>query len=267
MDGASSVAIWPVVSNILGWTYFLAWSISFYPQAILNFRRKSVQGLSLDFVYYNVFGFLCYSIFNLAFFFSKEIQEQYRHRHNDSDNLVRGNDVLFAVHAFLISAFTLTQTFHYKSDQELSRSARTFLLVAIGASALFVAVVLLGGSMWIDFLYFLSYIKLIISFIKYLPQMWMNYQRKSTIGWSIHNILLDFTGGCLSVAQLILDAAIANDWSGITGAPVKFGLGFVAIGFDLIFMTQHYILYKSRHDPLLATLDEERQPLVVSEHP
>lgn len=37
--------------------YFCAWSISFYPQAFLNWRRKSVAGLSLDFQLLNLLGF------------------------------------------------------------------------------------------------------------------------------------------------------------------------------------------------------------------
>lgn len=36
-------------------------------------------------------------------------------RRNDSnENLVRINDVVFAIHAFFISTFTLFQTFYYK---------------------------------------------------------------------------------------------------------------------------------------------------------
>lgn len=34
----------------------------------------------------------------------------------------------------------------------------------------------------------------------------MNYKRKSTIGWSIGNIFLDFTGGLLSIVQMIINA-------------------------------------------------------------
>ena len=30
----------------LGWVYFLAWSLSFYPQFLLNFSRRTTQGLS-----------------------------------------------------------------------------------------------------------------------------------------------------------------------------------------------------------------------------
>ena len=32
----------------------------------------------------------------------------------------------------------------------------------------------------------------------------MNYRRQSTVGWSIGNILLDFTGGSLSILQMFL---------------------------------------------------------------
>ena len=38
-----------VLSSVLGWIAFAAWSISFYPQIILNFRRKrSPNSLSLS---------------------------------------------------------------------------------------------------------------------------------------------------------------------------------------------------------------------------
>lgn len=50
--------------------------------------------------------------------------------------------------------------------------------------------VLYNYAMWIDLLYYLSYIKLTISLIKYMPQALLNFKRKSTVGWSIHNILL-----------------------------------------------------------------------------
>jgi cystinosin len=72
----------------------------------------------------------------------------------------------------------------------------------------------------------------------------MNYRRKSTEGWSIGNILLDFLGGILSLIQMFLLAINYNDWSSIFGSITKFGLGIISIGFDLIFIIQHYILYK-----------------------
>ncbi|OAD77159.1 hypothetical protein PHYBLDRAFT_131886 [Phycomyces blakesleeanus NRRL 1555(-)] len=253
---------WNVVSNIIGWTYFLSWSVSFYPQAILNWQRKSVQGLSIDFLYYNVLGFLCYSIFNVAFFFSETIQEQCKN--HSSGNLVRANDVMFAVHAFLISSFTLGQTFIYKAKaQKLSTTATVLISIPIVGAGIGLLAVEFNGILWIDLMYYLSYVKLAISFIKYLPQVWLNYKRKSTVGWSIYNILLDFAGGALSIGQLLLDASISGDWSGVSGDPVKFGLGFVAIAFDLVFIVQHYILYRDRTDFYLNSVEEERRRLIA----
>ncbi|KAF8939874.1 hypothetical protein BGZ47_008022 [Haplosporangium gracile] len=242
----------PFLSYLIGWAYFIAWSASFYPQAILNWRRKTVQGLSMDFVHLNVVGFFCYSVFNLSFFFSTEIQEEYKRRNDGQANLVRANDVFFAVHALILSAFTLVQSWVYKRDegQRVSSFARAFLLSS-GVTVLILvgrALSGVGNYKWIDILYFLSYIKLIISFIKYCPQVYINWAAKSTVGWSIHNILLDFTGGTLSIGQLVLDAYISDDWSGISGDPVKFGLGFLSIAFDLVFITQHYVLYRNRTD-------------------
>lgn len=51
----------------------------------------------------------------------------------------------------------------------------------------------------------LGYEKLLLSFVKYLPQVYWNYVRKSTVGWSIFNIICDFLGGSLSFLQIIID--------------------------------------------------------------
>ena len=76
-----------------------------------------------------------------------------------------------------------------------------------------------------------------------MPQVLTNYRNKSTHGWSIYQILLDFVGGVLSLSQLGIDSYLQQDWSGITGNPVKLALGNIAIVFDVVFMLQHYVLY------------------------
>lgn len=55
---------------------------------------------------------------------------------------------------------------------------------------------------------------------------------------------MDLLGGILSIAQLVIDSSLQGDWSGVWGNPVKLGLGNVSIAFDVVFMVQHYILYK-----------------------
>ncbi|KAG2174574.1 hypothetical protein INT44_006837, partial [Umbelopsis vinacea] len=259
--------IWGIISQIIGWFNPLSDLLRSLVREFLptSYPELAVQGLSIDFLYYNAWGFLCYSVFNLAFFFSKEIQEEYRRRNGDNDNLVRANDVFFSVHALAITLFTIYQSFIYKRDdtQRISAAAGAFILTTVVGVAAVIVAVEAGQAMWIDLLYFMAWIKLAVSLIKYLPQVWINYKRQSTVGWSIHNILLDFTGGFLSITQLLLDAWISGDWSGVSGDPVKFGLGFIAIGFDIIFMCQHYILYRDRTDFYVNSVEEERQRLIA----
>lgn len=236
----------PLTSSALGWVSTLAWSISFYPQAILNYRRRSVDGLSLDFVYLNVQGFLAYSVYNIALFSSSGIRKEYRERNHGHSPSVRGNDVAFAAHAFVLSAITLIQTFTYKrgAKQVVSAQASFFIAVTSTLVAILLVTASFGSVAWLDLLYYLSYLKIAISSLKLIPQAVLNYKRKSTIGWSIHNILLDLTGGVCSLAQLLLDASINDDWGSLRGNPAKLILGLIAISFDGIFLLQHYILYR-----------------------
>jgi len=96
---------------------------------------------------------------------------------------------------------------------------------------------------WIDVIYSLTYIKLLLTVFKYIPQVIANFRRKSTIGWSITQQLLDFSGGILSLLQLVIDSALQADWSGLTGNPVKFGLANISLIFDVVFILQHFVLY------------------------
>lgn len=58
---------------------------------------------------------------------------------------------------------------------------------------------------WDTFLV-MGYAKAAISFVKYCPQVYLNYKRKSTVGWSLANVILDFTGGSLSMLQIFINA-------------------------------------------------------------
>jgi uncharacterized protein with PQ loop repeat len=79
--------------QIVGWIYFLAWSISFYPQIILNFQRRSVIGLNFDFLALNILGHSCYCIFNLYLYTSKSVQKEYHVQHPHGVLPVLLNDV------------------------------------------------------------------------------------------------------------------------------------------------------------------------------
>ncbi|KAI9866416.1 MAG: hypothetical protein M1813_001538 [Trichoglossum hirsutum] len=245
------------ISRLLGWSYVLCWSASFYPQPWLNWQRKSTVGLAIDFPVVNILGFVSYSISTLAFLSSPLIRYQYAVRNPVSpEPTVRFNDLAFAVHAVLLSCITYSQFWCWGFKTNRAQRISWPIMGIFFGSLLSVVITILiviakGGDQtedalgwaWIDVIYALGYVKLIVTFVKYIPQAWKNYQRQSTVGWSIYQILLDISGGILSLMQLILDSSLQNDWSGISGNPVKFGLSIVSMSFDVLFMIQHYLLY------------------------
>ena len=83
-----------------------------------------------------------------------------------------------------------------------------------------------------------------LAIFKYSPQAWMNYRKKSTQGWSNTQVLLDFFGATLSLLQLVIDSGLQGNWSRLASNPVKLGVGGLTVVFTLVFLCQHYILYK-----------------------
>eukprot|EP01105_Mastigella_eilhardi_P027173 TRINITY_DN8235_c0_g1_i1.p1 TRINITY_DN8235_c0_g1~~TRINITY_DN8235_c0_g1_i1.p1 ORF type:complete len:333 (-),score=79.18 TRINITY_DN8235_c0_g1_i1:68-994(-) len=240
-----------VLSVICGWVYFFAWSLSFYPQVYDNWRRKSVVGLSFDFLLLNQSGYLCYSIYNCVFYFSPEVQRQYFYQHPNSDAIpVKLNDVVFAVHGMCLTAFTLFQCWIFdRGNQRFSWVA--VVLTVLGWASVLAQLIAVGcgalSLLW--WVYYLSYLKLAVTASKYAPQVWINFKRKCTQGWSIGNVLLDTTGGFLSFVQMFLDSINMGNWSEFTGNPTKLGLSVLSLGYDSIFLFQHYVLYRGHKPP------------------
>lgn len=92
-----------IINQVIGWIYFVAWSVSFYPQVITNWRRKSVVGLSFDFVALNLMGFVAYSVFNIGLFWVSSIKEQFLLKYPNGVNPVDSNDVFFSLHAVALT--------------------------------------------------------------------------------------------------------------------------------------------------------------------
>ncbi|KAI0381742.1 PQ loop repeat-domain-containing protein [Hypomontagnella monticulosa] len=247
------------LSALFGWIYTLSWSLSFYSQPLLNIRRKSTSGTTVDFPFINTIGFIAYLIYNTVFYSSPVIRHQYALRNNDHTPTVAVNDIVFAAHAFVVCAVLTTQYFFpaiWGFDRAPgTKPSRLILGVATGSFAAVAIIIFVVLSMppdadpkvswaWLDVVYTISYVKLLITLVKYVPQLVYNFRNRSTKGWSIGQILLDFLGGILSIAQLAIDSYLQGDWSGITGNPVKFALGNVSMLYDLVFMAQHYVIYR-----------------------
>lgn len=67
---------------------------------------------------------------------------------------------------------------------------------------------------------------------------------------------MDFSGGLLSFLQLFIDSISTNNYSGFYGNYVKLLLSVISVLFDIIFIIQHYVLYR-KPKSLLIQIDEE----------
>ncbi|XP_040605043.1 cystinosin isoform X3 [Mesocricetus auratus] len=236
-----------IINQVIGWIYFLAWSVSFYPQVIQNWRRKSVVGLSFDFLALNLTGFVAYSVFNIGLLWVPYIQEQFLLKYPNGVNPVDINDVFFSLHAVALTLIVILQCCLYeRGDQHVSWPSVGFLVLAWLFVLVTMIVAAVGVTTWLQFLFCFSYIKLAVTLIKYFPQAYMNFYYKSTEGWSIGGVLLDFTGGSFSLLQMFLQSYNNDQWTLIFGDPTKFGLGVFTIFFDVVFFIQHFCLYRKK---------------------
>ncbi|KAJ5503637.1 hypothetical protein N7463_006511 [Penicillium fimorum] len=240
------------ISQILGWAYFALWSLSFYPQVLHNHHRRSTDGFSIDLALLNVLGLSAYTAFNACFLFSPVVRAQYAERHPQSPKpTVQWNDFVYALHGALICCWTCSHflcarfwTFNSK-PQRMSISALVVFCGCLTVIPLAVLWVLVSASWeWIDVVYMVGMIKVFLTAVKYTPQAVMNYRQQSTAGFSIGAILLDLSGAILSLMQLVLDSFSQGDWSGAAGNSAKLLLGNITILFDLIFIFQHFVLYR-----------------------
>ena len=235
-----------ILSQLIGWIYFSAWSSSFYPQFWINYKLRGIEGYSLDFGILNLFGFFAYFLYSLWGFLQPSI----------IPGIVDIQDIAFAAHAFILTFLLLIQCYKYEKNffTNIKKWVKIFLVIAVIFSLIICPLELAGlfpqsegnfnGCLW------LGYLKVIITLMKYFPQALKNYSRKSTEGWSIENVLLDFTGGIFSILQIFVDGAHTGDWNvfgdGSSFNIAKFSLGFTSILFDIVFIVQHYILYKAK---------------------
>lgn len=191
------------------------------------------------------------------------MRKQYAARNNGLTPTVQVNDVVFALHGLVLSVITASQYLvgtslwrfpTYNPGSRPSRFASGLTVGAlIGVAITYTIVGATGRTVdpavdWcdLDVVYALGYVKLAVTLVKYTPQLLANIRNQSTEGWSIWQILLDITGGVLSITQQGIDSYLQHNWSGITSNPVKFGLGQISIFFDVLFILQHYVIYRKK---------------------
>ncbi|XP_054802177.1 cystinosin homolog [Prosopis cineraria] len=236
-----------VAYQLLGWFAFACWSISFYPQVILNFRRKSVVGLNFDFALLNLTKHSSYLIYNACVYFSSAVQKQYFEEYGSGEMIpVAANDVAFSAHAVLLSAITLFQIMIYeRGTQKISKLAFGIVSVVLLTAPVCFFMALPTHS-WLWLVSIFNTIQVFMTIIKYVPQGIMNFMRKSTDGFSIGNILLDFSGGISNYGQMVVQSIDQGSWVNFYGNVGKLMLSLVSVSFDIFFICQHYVFYPAK---------------------
>ncbi|PWA82405.1 PQ-loop repeat family protein / transmembrane family protein [Artemisia annua] len=93
----------------------------------------------------------------------------------------------------------------------------------------------------------------------------MNFKRKSTIGFSIGNILLDLLGGVANYGQMAVQSIDQDLWVNFYGNIGKTSLSLLSIFFDILFILQHYVIYPALKTVKSPSPDmESQEPLVTS---
>ncbi|BBH00486.1 hypothetical protein Prudu_010480 [Prunus dulcis] len=238
------------MASVMGWMAFTCWSVGFYPQVILNFRRKSVVGLSFDFVVLNLTKHSSYLIYNATLYFSSAVQKQYWEKYGSGQMIpVAVNDVAFSAHAVLITAIILFQIAIYDHSSYLIYTATLYFSSAVQKQ------------------YFEKY---------RLGQMIP--VAANDVAFSIHAVLLTaitlyqiaiYERGNQKVPKIsigIVAAMWLGSWVNFYGHIGKTLLFLVSIFFDLLFMGQHYVLYRGKRAVITPKIisKESLDPLVKS---
>ncbi|GMN42656.1 hypothetical protein TIFTF001_011865 [Ficus carica] len=156
--------------------YFLAFQ--FLPTSHLEFP---VVGLNFDYVVLNLTKHTSYLICIATLYFSSDFQQQYFDKYGFKEMIpVAANDVAFSIHSVLLVLIMLLQIAIYE------RGGQTVSKVTRGLSP--------------------HSIQVLMTAIKYSPQAFMNFKRKSTDGFCIYNILLDFTGSVANYSQMAVQS-------------------------------------------------------------
>jgi cystinosin len=267
---------WALFSSCIGNIYSLQWTLSFLPSIFVNYQRKSVVGQSIAFVYTNALGFTCLAVFNSFLFFSTDLKKLYQARFKSKNN-VDFNDVYYAAFACLCCYINAYQCLVYeRGGQTIHKGWKIFIWGSVTVAVLWLVLIglfyhrddernniLLVNPL--DFLYGLGLIKVLVTLFKYVPQVYLNYQRKKTVGLAMSNFLLDFSGGTLSLCQSLLDAGLKDAWIALAGNYVKLCLSVISISYDTIFMVQHYCIYAQNNKQLMEEYQRKKRILRVRE--
>ncbi|KAI0558686.1 Lysosomal cystine transporter [Gracilaria domingensis] len=208
----------------------------------------------------NIVGFVSYAIYTFASFFDHSVGESYK-RATGYPPQVEVNDVLFALHGAIMCCALVSQLFIYPPRTPPKRY--TTIPAAIAQIAVFVG--LLGCVLrkldWYSYLRVAGGVKVVSSIVKHFPQVYLNYSRTSTVGWSFSMILCDVVGGVFSMAQQVVRCVMMGNLAPFTSNMAKTALAVESLMFDFYFIAQHLCFYPDHTDMDVVKLKTAHEDL------
>lgn len=179
--------------------------------------------------------------------------------HHDEAEL---SDVLFYFHGLFMISGIIVMVVYYPRMVNRPR----ILWVAIAAG---VVITMLGYSIITrdtgKIVELVGVLGLCVGFVKFIPQLMLNVERASTVGWSVTGVWLDFLGQCFAFVEFLLqhldkrDEVIKSLHK--TG---RFLLIITLVSFDIIFLFHHYVLYSPKDHELENAVNNSDDSLIRS---
>eukprot|EP01063_Lacrimia_lanifica_P002656 TRINITY_DN1140_c0_g1_i1.p1 TRINITY_DN1140_c0_g1~~TRINITY_DN1140_c0_g1_i1.p1 ORF type:complete len:1589 (+),score=551.59 TRINITY_DN1140_c0_g1_i1:139-4905(+) len=219
------------ISNAVGWVCTCLWTGSVMVLVHSNYAAKSTAGITADMVLYNVVGLLGWTIFCCYFYVN-----------DDMGVPVFLPDIVYSLSSYAC-ILTLVAQFAIYGGAGPTMFAKLYCGACLSYLARSAAENGLAGS-YADVVRAMAMVHLACAAVKYGPQAMYNYQRKSTEGYSIVAVWLDFGGAVLLLVQMFFDGVMRHKWSlMITLNVPKFALAIEVIFFNSVYALQHYVLY------------------------
>lgn len=236
------------LSIFCGWSYAIVWGLSFYPTLYLNYRLKTADSISVDYVILNIIGYICYSISLLLQLKCVDVRRQYMQVYEGKLPLLSNADLFYSFHGIILLTVLMSQVlfgnsiWNFKNERinfkihKLTRMVLAFLMLFCTVSWYFDD----EKYAFLNFAMNLAFVKIIISLIKYLPQVIYNYRRKSMYGISRLQIMFDLLGALFAFCEFYLKNELPL-LEAINANRGKIGITIVTSIFSTIFWVQIYI--------------------------
>lgn len=233
-----------ILSQLCGYSQMVLWCWGMIVIPYECIKIKSSRGLSKDFMLNNAIGFTFMAFQDMFGFFSQNAS--YASEVHISDILLSfcgcGFGYLGSVIVFLIPSEVPNNI------TWLSIVPNTIAIALyIGWWSFFgdQAAAILAGSN-----------KAVLSLIAYIPQIILVIRNKTTMGWSMVGVWVDFGGGALAIFQIITDYYNTGRGTGFFNELNwgKFLLNVLSCGCSSVFFFQHYWIYKPKKEDKIAVV-------------